>query len=220
MLTIPQIKRRLMKISALVYRIPLKNRDFTIISNNCWGGHVYDRYALQYRTPTVGLWIPSADYLKFVGDLKGYLEKDLVQISYRECHVKDILIEREKQGRYDKKLEEFIIGRLGDIDIIFLHYDSFIDAKEKWNRRKMRINYDNIIYKYNDQNGFEIQNYFAFEEMEFANKLFFTSCTQLKNCANVHFIEQYEDVGYAVDDIRPSFKTMNITKYLNSITRT
>lgn len=37
-LTREQIKRRLQKISAFYYRTRLKNKDFTIISNNCWGG--------------------------------------------------------------------------------------------------------------------------------------------------------------------------------------
>ena len=33
----------------------LKNRDFTIISNNCWGGTVYEAHNLQKQSPTVGL---------------------------------------------------------------------------------------------------------------------------------------------------------------------
>lgn len=217
MLTKAQIKRRIKKVVAFVYRIPLKNKDFTIISNNCWGGCVYDRYALPYRTPTVGLWIPAGDYLKFIGNLKEYLKKELIPISYKESHVRDILEEREKAGRYDRKLDDFVIGRIGDVDIIFLHYNTFDEAKEKWNRRKERINFDNIIVKYNDQNGFELNNFYEFEDMKYAHKLFFTSNKQLKNDERVHYIEEYEDVGYAVDDIKPSFKSMDITQYLNSV---
>ncbi len=217
MLTNAQIKRRLKKVMAIVYRIPLKNKDFTIISNNCWGGCVYDKYALPYRTPTVGLWIPAQDYLKFVRDLRGYLNEELVQISYKESHVKEMLLEREAEGRYDKKLDDFVIGRIGDVDIIFLHYETFEEAKEKWNRRKGRINYNNIIVKYNDQNGFQLDDFYEFEGLEYQNKLFFTSNKKLKGDSRVFFIEEYEEEGYAVDDIKPSFKKMNITQYLNSI---
>lgn len=33
-----QIKRQMKKLSAIYYRRALTNKDFTIISNNCWGG--------------------------------------------------------------------------------------------------------------------------------------------------------------------------------------
>ena len=33
----------------------LKNTDFTIISNNCWGGMVYESYDLPKESPTVGM---------------------------------------------------------------------------------------------------------------------------------------------------------------------
>ena len=30
-----------------------KNNDFTIISNNCWGGMIYESYGLPEQSPTV-----------------------------------------------------------------------------------------------------------------------------------------------------------------------
>ena len=54
------------KILARLYRIRLKNREFSILANNCWGGAVYDKYGLQYRTPTIGLWFAPKDFLKFL----------------------------------------------------------------------------------------------------------------------------------------------------------
>ena len=73
MLTKAQIKRRLKAVVARFRRIGLHNTDFTIISNNCWGGCVYDQYGLQYRTPTIGLWMGAEDYIKFISDLDRYL---------------------------------------------------------------------------------------------------------------------------------------------------
>ena len=32
----------------------LKSTDFTIISNNCWGGMIYESYNLPKESPTVG----------------------------------------------------------------------------------------------------------------------------------------------------------------------
>ena len=43
----------------------LFNKNFTIISNNCWAGWVYRRYNIEYKTPTVGLFIMPDDYMIF-----------------------------------------------------------------------------------------------------------------------------------------------------------
>ena len=42
----------------------LDNKDFTIISNNCWGGMIYESYGMQKLSPTVGLFFMSEDYIK------------------------------------------------------------------------------------------------------------------------------------------------------------
>ena len=51
----------------------LKNQNFTIISNNCWGGMIYESYNLRKNSPTVGLFIMPKDYIKFIKNLKKYL---------------------------------------------------------------------------------------------------------------------------------------------------
>lgn len=45
------------------------------------------------------------------------------------------------------------IGMLDDIEIIFMHYKSEEEAREKWMRRKLRMNWDNLIFKMSEQNG-------------------------------------------------------------------
>lgn len=52
-------------------------KPFTIISNNCWGGLVYQYYGFGYDTPTVGMYFFAEDYVKFVSNLKHYLEIDI-----------------------------------------------------------------------------------------------------------------------------------------------
>lgn len=44
------------------------------------------------------------------------------------------------------------IGLLDDIEIIFMHYKSEDEAREKWMRRKLRMNWDNLIFKMSEQN--------------------------------------------------------------------
>ncbi len=215
-LTKAQIKRRMKAKVAWIKRIGLKNRNFTIISNNCWGGAVYDEFALPYKTPTIGLWFPSDDYIKFISNLRFYLNAELVQISYEQCHARDLLIKRKERGRYDFELSKMIIGRLEDVDIVFLHYKSFDEALQKWNRRKNRVNYDNLIVKYNDQNGFHKENFYLFKKTNFDNKLFFTCDKSLRGKGVVWLDNKDEEGGVSEDTVLKKLP-INVKKYLNKV---
>ena len=58
-------------------RKKLREDNFTIISNNCWGGTVYESYGIKKMSPTVGMFIMPEDYLKFVANLEHYLAQPL-----------------------------------------------------------------------------------------------------------------------------------------------
>ena len=212
-----QLKRKLKSLIAFAYRARLKNYDFSIISNNCWSGVTYDKYALPYLTPTIGLWIPPKDYVKFCKNLRFYLEQKLTKINYKESHVADMLIERKKSGRYNFNLDDLIIGRLYDIDIIFIHYHDFEEAKTKWNRRKNRINYNNLIFKFNDQNGCTENDKDDFLNLDYKNKLFFTAKKEWCTSNECILIKKYIKDGYVVNDTTHGDVPLNTTDYLNSL---
>jgi|GEM_PF-2020664 len=69
------------KVFANKRKQELINIDFTIISNNCWGGMIYESYNLPKESPTVGLFFMASDYIKFVSELKGYLSSSLTFIN-------------------------------------------------------------------------------------------------------------------------------------------
>lgn len=54
--------------------------DFTIISNNCWGGMIYESYNITKMSPTVGLFFMASDYIKFLKSLKQYVNANLTFI--------------------------------------------------------------------------------------------------------------------------------------------
>lgn len=220
MLTKAQLKRRIKKLAAYFYRWFLRNDNFSIISNNCWGGVIYDRYALQYLTPTIGLWIPPKDYVRFLGNIHYYLEKDVCKISWNESHVAELLRKRKDNGRYDFELDELIVGRIEDIDIIFIHYKSFEEARSKWNRRKTRINFDNLVVKFNDQNECTQEDFEEFCALPYKNKLFFTANPNWKDAPCSIFIEKYAKHGYVENDTTHGDVPLNISKYLNHIKNT
>lgn len=211
-----RLKRKIKAVYGALRRIGLKNKEFSIISNNCWGGLVYDAFHMRYLTPTIGLWIPSDDYIRFLSNLEHYLSIDIYQISYSECHAKNILIERKKKGIYQDRLEDLIIGRLDDVDIIFLHYANFKDAKDKWDRRKKRINYDNLIVKYNDQNGFIPAFLDQYRNLPYKCKLFFSANENLVRIfGKGGFLFQERDKEGNVNDTVIDRQPFSIKQLLN-----
>lgn len=146
----------------------LSNIDFTIISNNCWGGLVYESYNLPKQTPTVGMYFMAEEYIRFVSNLKYYL---------CECKMKFIPPEEARHKAFyaqDSRFGSYPIARLGDVEIAMLHYHSEEEALEKWERRCKRVNWDRLIVKMNDQNEFTEEHAIAFENLPYANKVFFT----------------------------------------------
>ena len=155
-------------------RKKLNNIDFTIISNNCWGGMIYESYNLPKESPTVGMFFMAEDYITFLSDLKGYINGRLEFIKPEESRWKD-----SPQISEDKRFGTYPIGLLSNgqnnIEIFFLHYHSEEEAKAKWVRRCKRINWDKLLVKFNDQNGCTAKNVHDFMVLPFKNKLFFTS---------------------------------------------
>lgn len=155
------------KIGAKKRYKKLKNNDFTIISNNCFAGITYEYLNMPFYSPTIGLYFFAPEYIKFISNLKKYSKKTLRQINLEDSKYRDELIRQKQQNA--------IIGKLDDVEIVFLHYKNFKEAKEKWDRRCKRINFDKIIYKFNDQNLCTEKELKAFHELNLPNKICFTA---------------------------------------------
>ena len=149
----------------------INNRDFTIIANNCWAGKAYQYLDMDYLTPTVGLYFFAEDYLKFISNLKYYLSLELQFIDGKQSKYVDVLKERKQL--------DVPIGLLDDVEIVFLHYKSEEEARTKWNRRKERINYDNIIFKFSNMNLCNTEHMQAYDELSFNNKFLLNNKKEL-----------------------------------------
>lgn len=148
-------------ITCAFRRRKLNNTDFTIISNNCWGGICYEYFGLQKQSPTVGCYFFSDDYIKFINNLHFYFSQKLNIISAKESKHYDSLKSKNEIN--------VPIGKLGDIEVIFLHYKTPQEALDKWNRRCKRINWNNLIIKYSNMNEATVDNIIAFSEITIAN---------------------------------------------------
>lgn len=197
--TIGEIKKR-----------SLKCLDFSIISNNCWGGIIYQEYNLPYNSPTVGLYFFAEDYILFLENLSFYLNKELRFINYTESKHYDDL----KNRNYN--YENAIIGVIDDVEIIFLHYNSEEEAKEKRDRRKERINFDKLIIKFNDQNGFKEEYYERFKKLPYKHKLFFTCNPHYTDSFCVYF-KKYNGFSSILEDVTSYKRYVDMKEKINEL---
>lgn len=193
----------------------LNKEKFTIISNNCWGGMIYESFNLIKQSPTVGLYILPHDYLKFISNIKWYLNQELIFIKPSES----------KNGAYikneikDERFGTYPVAKLADIEIYFVHYTSEKTAIEKWNRRKTRINWDHILYKFNDQNGCTNEQLEQFLQLPLKNKIVFTVRNELKDSNDIVKLNNPLGLSY-VDTFNEPFgnnRFINIIKLINDL---
>lgn len=192
------IKKKIKKIKYLILnynkRKNLKNKDFTIISDNCWGGFIYQYLGLPFNTPFIGLFIFAPDYIKLLNNLKYYLDLNLEFI--KESKFKETLIKYGTEGTYP-------IGILGDVEIHFLHYKTEEEARSKWNTRRTRINWDNLFIKFSDANLCTRDHIEAFDKLPYKNKIMFTNKNY--NLDSNIFLKEYENKNNVKEEWKSKF---------------
>ena len=173
----------------------IKSRDFTVISNNCWAGKIYQYLDMPYLSPTVGLYFFSDDYIRFVKNYKYYLNLDLKFISAYDSKYKTELIKGEQTNKP--------IGLLDDVEIVFLHYKTQEEAYEKWNRRRNRINWENIIFKFSKMNKCTEEHLAAFDALPYSRKFMLTANKKKRYTCEIYWKGQTDENGQIIFDTIP-----------------
>ena len=143
----------------------IRDRRFTIISNNCWGAALYSEMGLAYATPFVGLFILPECYLAMLNDLRGHLKMPLRFVSRTKYEF--VAANRER------KSDRYPIALLGDAELHFLHYASEQEAKAKWERRLDRVHWDRLFVKFCDYQRPTVEQFHAFDGLDFEHKVCF-----------------------------------------------
>lgn len=193
-----------------IWKKQLDQRDFTIISNNCWGGTVSQYLGVEYKSPTVGLMFFPEDYLKFCADIKNYLDMELTFIKLKDSKMSE-RFHFAPGGEGD-----FPVGVLGDIEIYFMHYASQQEAYEKWNRRKNRINWDKMLYKLSERDGITEDQLWTFAKIPH-KKVIFTQkrYENMEGAVYTPGLEQADKIG--ASEVGVTLKACNIVKIINGI---
>jgi uncharacterized protein (DUF1919 family) len=155
---------------AALLRTLAADTRFTVVSNNCWGAHVYQALGVPYATPFVGLFIPPADYLELVQNLDALVGAELSFLRESRSASVNEWRAREQLG--------YPIGLLGGrVEIDFQHYRGEDEARAAWRRRGARINPDPArrFFKFDDREGATDAHIAAFEALAAPNKVCFTA---------------------------------------------
>lgn len=207
-----KIRSFYMKKTNKIRRKKIINGDFTIISNNCWGGFVYQSYNLKYKTPTLGMFFIASDYLKFISNLDYYFSiEKFEEVRPTDSKWYNQLKHKDNFGKYP-------IAKLDDIELHLLHYKTVEEANRKWNERKKRINKNRIIYKFSEMNLCTSEEIEKFQALKLNNKICFISRKnkKFKNNYTKVVTLMKRDVKSSEEPFGKSIK-ININKFINNI---
>jgi uncharacterized protein (DUF1919 family) len=131
------VRRRL---AARIMQARVASRDFSIISNDCFGGMAYEELGMRYESPFVGLFIVPEDYVRLLRELRKSVEGP-VQFRQESRHEHINIWRANTQRNYP-------IGMIGDeVELHFVHYQDAATAEAKWRRRAARIHWNKLRVK-------------------------------------------------------------------------
>lgn len=155
-------------------RLRLKNHDFSLIASNCVGGCILHDLGLPFNSPFVNVYLMPSDFLRFCERMGHYLDEDL--------------------GFTRMDGINYPLGVLDDIMLHFMHYSSEQETKDAWDRRKERINMDNLFVMFTDRDGCTHDDLLRFDRLNLRNKVVFTH-VEHKDIASAFYIPGFENEG-------------------------
>lgn len=137
-----------------VNRLRLRNSECSIIANTCIGGIMSHELGERFCSPTVncGIRVPS-EFNIFAANLRHYLSLPIDFVTSQWDYPVGVL-----HGKY------------GDVTVYFTHYHSEEEAKDKWEDRAKRVNYDNLYILVDGDNCPE-EDVYDFDKIPIKNKV-------------------------------------------------
>ncbi|WP_051554820.1 DUF1919 domain-containing protein [Maribacter antarcticus] len=189
----------------------LTNTDFVIVSRNCWGGQVYQHLQQPYNTPFVGLFLFGPCYMKLLANFDDYMKLDLDFIMV---------------SKYPESKNNYPIGLLNDVEIHFQHYETEVEAREKWNRRKARMlentDKDSYFFMVCDRRRINTEDLTSFHELPFKNMVSFAFCDLPEGTVGNHikFFTSKRNITNKIPNGKKRFKLtflyFDVVHWLNS----
>ncbi|MFT4145644.1 MAG: DUF1919 domain-containing protein [Mobilitalea sp.] len=159
--------------------IEIKERKISIIAESCYGGFIYHCLGLKFNSPFINIGIGSSDYIKLLSDLDHYLSMPL---EMKNDNILTAYNGNDWSSVSDSAGEP--IGKLDDVNLHLIHYESFEHSKELWDKRLARFNKNDIFVFMVIENDSVAE---AFDNLPFKNKLgFYFKDTPYKSIININ----------------------------------
>lgn len=165
----------------------LDNLNFSIIASNCVGTIIYHDLDIPFLSPTINLTIEMDDFIRFAENLKWYMEQEIVELKGEKgCPA----------------------GMLGDVKINFVHYDTFEEGVRKWEERKERINWDNLLLIGSERDGCSYETLERFDRLPYENKVILTRVRypEISSAYCIEGFEEKEELGMVLNYKKQFFR--------------
>jgi uncharacterized protein (DUF1919 family) len=190
------------KLRRMVLQTRLRRGKFSIVTNNCWGAHIYQELGIPYQTPFVGIFISPDSYLQLLTRLRYYLNSPLGFIPRSsEDWINEIR---------DRDTVRWPIGILGDgIELQFMHYRNEAEAREKWQRRLLRFTQDDdqVFVKFCDIDKPTPAQIERFDSLPWTHKVFFAArpSSEINSCMVIPCHTNRVPDGFALSKLSPRY---------------
>ena len=145
----------------------IKNREISIITNNCLGGKLAHDFGLALNSPLINMQMDPEDFIRFCERMEDYLRCPLEEV--KEIDQRCRMIFRKLGG---EKID-FPVARIDDIYLYLQHYRTFEEAYDAWERRKVRIRKERFYILVVKADG-QSRNIERFDSLQLQDKLIFT----------------------------------------------
>ena len=141
---------------------------------------------IKYQSPTINLSFDMNDYVRCLENLKWYLQQPVVP--------------------YEDDRFDYPCGMIGDVEIRFNHYKTIEEAISKWERRKQRIDWDNLFIMAIDGDNCTYDTIRRFDSLHFKNKVIFTH-KPYPEFKSAYYLRGFEDLKevYRPTDFKNQF---------------
>ncbi len=194
-----------------VQRAWLKNKDFSIIGNDCIAGSIYHKFGVQYKSPTIWTYIFPGDYIRLLENLEWYLNQPM-EFRAKSQHV---CVLTDRTGCVLNRYHNYPIGVLGgNVEIQFTHCKTESEALDQWNKRIKRMNWNNLFIVFNDDSELTEEYFEKFTKLDFEHKLWISPKSKRVGFNYTVFVKDYLS-GANNFCFRTWEKNVNLAKWLN-----
>ena len=133
----------------------LRKSKLSIFAKNCWGGNIYHRFGLQFLTPTINMFTSDEGFLRFLKN--------------PQQDMKEELILEKMQINPDLNIN-YPVFSISNTSWYMNHYPNVEIAKQKWQERKKKINWFNLLVMMYTDDSATLKE---FDKLPYAKKVCF-----------------------------------------------